>query len=70
MIWRNIKEAKPKYTKKPDALGTPVIVYHEGEVKQAFYGVRITNSPRFYLYGAVMDVEWWMPMPEPPPAVS
>lgn len=47
-------------------MGSPVLVYESGEVKQAFYGRRITNEPRFYLHGAILEVEWWMPMPDVP----
>ena len=66
LYWRDAKKEKPRYSRKKDALGTPVIVWSEGEVKQAFYGTRASNRPDFYLYGAVLEVSWWMPMPPAP----
>jgi len=66
MTWFHINKKKPPCDKKPDSFGTSVLVYEKGEVKQAFYGCRQTLEPNFYLYGAVLEVDWWMPMPEVP----
>jgi hypothetical protein len=66
VIWFNVKKKKPKCDRAPDSFGTPVLVCEKGEVKQAFYGRRVTSEPRFYLHGAVLEVEWWMPMPDVP----
>jgi hypothetical protein len=66
VIWFNIKKKKPKCDKTPDSFGTSVLVYESGGVKQAFYGCRVTDKPGFYLHGASLSVEWWMPMPDVP----
>lgn len=74
--WRSIADSLPRCPRKPDSLGTPVIVYVEdgfsvgGEYRrvfEAYYGRRITALPSFYLHGVVLhDVTHWLPMPKAP----
>jgi hypothetical protein len=74
--WRS-RETPPLYDPKPGALGTPVLVWPyrdrcdlKPRVMMAYYGVRVTDTPEFYLYGAVLgDITQWQPVPEGPEEV-
>jgi hypothetical protein len=72
------RETPPLYDPRPGALGTPVLVWPykdrcdlKPRVMMAYYGVRVTDTPEFYLYGAVLgDITQWQPVPEGPEEVS
>jgi len=68
--WISIKDAKPKYSRSKNSLGTPVLVWpRQGLANDgfAYYGKRLSDKPNFYLYGAVLDgITHWQPMPEGP----
>lgn len=74
--WISVIDRRPELTaaqRKPNAFGVAVLIwpqYHpEGTslTPFAYYGRRHSDTPEFYIYGRVIDVTHWMPLPEPPP---
>lgn len=75
MEWISVRDRKPKLTKaqrEPRSFGVQVRIWPpfetpgEAPSDTAFYGCRQTDEPNFYLYGRVIDVTHWMPLPESP----
>lgn len=42
----------------------------QADAHVAFYGCRQSDDPSFYLYGRVIDVTHWQPLPAPPVAAT
>lgn len=75
MKWINVKDELPKLTRsqrKPNAFGVQVLIWPHFKTEgsspspYAFYGCRQTDEPNFYLYGRVIDVTHWAPLPGGP----
>lgn len=78
MKWIPVTSKKPPCSRKPDALGTPVLIWprnpepfskQEGYGCDGFcyYGRRATGRPVFYLFGAeIHGVTHWIEMPKGP----
>ncbi len=70
--WISVQERLPVCDLEPNTFGVPVIIYPPfkdrgfSDMHQAYYGTRVTDEPSFYLYGKVIDVTHWMPIPEAP----
>lgn len=70
--WISVKDALPECSKKPDSFGVCVLVWPpikehgSSDLPIAFYGCRVTDEPSFYIYGKIVDVTHWMPLPEGP----
>lgn len=70
--WISVKDRLPKCSMKPNSFGVQVLIWppykQDGcsDVHEAFYGCRQTDEPNFYLYGRLIDVTHWMPLPSAP----
>lgn len=65
VTWIRVANRAPACDMKPGSLGVPVFALtDEGDLKEAFYGCRITPSPSFYYAGVVVPgVVAWLPAP-------
>ncbi len=56
MGWISVKDSLPEYNHEPRSLGVEVEVKGVDLPKDfAFYGVRQTDKPNFYIYGRVLS---------------
>jgi hypothetical protein len=71
--WISVVERLPKCSRTKGSMSVEVLVWpltESGEAT-AFYGRRVTDTPAFYRYGAVINhVTHWQPLPAPPAALS
>lgn len=74
--WIAAKDTTPVLTpkqKRPYASGVQVLIhppYENGDgyssAHVVFYGYRYSDRPSFYIYGRLIDVEFWRHLPAPP----
>jgi hypothetical protein len=65
--WVSVKDRLPDVPKRGFLPGVQVLVwpYAHGSAV-AFYGRRYSRKAAFYLYGTLVEVTHWMPLPEGP----
>jgi len=70
--WISVEDRLPECNLKPNSFGVQVIINPPFEedgcspVYTAFYGCRVTDNPSFYIFGRLIDVTEWQPLPSPP----
>jgi hypothetical protein len=75
MNWISVNDRLPELTRaqaRANARGVPVLIWpHHAEpgtspTPFAYYGRRHSHRREFYIYGRVIDVTHWMPLPQGP----
>jgi hypothetical protein len=67
--WIPVADGLPSCSRKPDSFGVEVLVWPrlDDVGGTAFFGRRVTSTPAFYKYGAVIHhVTHWQPLPAGP----
>lgn len=68
--WIDVRDALPKYNGEISTcilVDPPSRVYGSVDLPFAFYGRCFNNKePCFHMYGRIVDVKYWMLIPDPP----